>query len=53
MVTSRTEEDFLDEFDQDIDAVENELESVYGDEHKVVLVNLKEYNPKIFKVDDR
>lgn len=49
-VTSRTEQDLLDEFDNDIDAIDDELETIYGDEKEVIVVGLKQYHPQIFKV---
>jgi len=50
MATSRTEQEWLDEFDGDFEAVDDELESIYGDEHEVVLTGLNSFDPKIFKV---
>lgn len=50
MVTSRDEEDWLEEFNGDSEAVDNEIEALYGDEHEVVVVGLKNLDPQIFHV---
>jgi len=49
MVTSRDEEDWIEEFG-DVESVDNELESLYGDEHEVVVIGLNSFDPQIFKV---
>lgn len=48
MVTGRTQEDWEEEFDS-VDDIDNELESLYEDEHEIVVIGLKEFSPKIFK----
>jgi hypothetical protein len=50
-VTARDEDDWLEEFDNDIDAIDDELETIYGEEAEVVLMGLKEFDPAIFKVE--
>lgn len=50
MATGRTEQDWLDEFDGDFEDVDDEFETIYGDEHEVVVTGLNSFDPKIFKV---
>ena len=47
-VTGRDEDDWL-EFG-DLEQIDNELETIYGEEKEVVLVGLKAYDPKYVKV---
>jgi hypothetical protein len=49
-VTGRTEEDFLEEFDHDIDLIDDEISTMYSEEEEIVLVNLLSFEPEIFKV---
>ena len=48
-VTGRTEQDWLDEF-KDPDELDDEIETLYGDEHEIVVTGLKFFDPIKVKI---
>ncbi len=50
MVTGKDEAEWLEEFDGNFEAADEEIETLFGDEHETVLVGLKDLDPKFFKV---
>lgn len=48
-VTGRTEQDWLDEF-KDPDELDDEIETLYGDEHEIVVTGLKSLDPTKVKI---
>ena len=51
-VTGRTEQDWLEEFD-DPDSLDDELETLYGDEHEIVVTGLKSFDPSTVKIIEK
>lgn len=49
-VTGKTEKQWLDDFNGDWEAAEEEIEALFGDEHEVIAIGLKSFDPRIFKV---